>query len=246
MTGANASQDTAILFALPEESAPFLHRIRPEAHSLAVGVSGMGTRKAAQEARRLLEASGAARLIICGFAGGLRGEAPGTLVVARRVADYTAPDLPPRELSADARLCQTAEQVQKTTGWRTGGIAVQTGLLVTVPQVLASAAEKRQLAEETNALAVDMETVGAARVAQEWGIPWLAIRAITDGVNDTLPFDFDALTDAHGNPDRNKIILATLLQPWKIPALLRLGQRSTLAAGNLAHFLEAFLNALPE
>jgi adenosylhomocysteine nucleosidase len=90
-----------------------------------------------------------------------------------------------------------------------------------------------------------METWGAVQVAQKHGVPWLAVRAITDSVEADFPFDFNALADADGNVDRGRVILATIARPWKIPALLRLGARSSLAARNLATFLESFLEQIP-
>jgi adenosylhomocysteine nucleosidase len=86
-----------------------------------------------------------------------------------------------------------------------------------------------------------METAGAAQIAEERGVPWLALRAVTDGIADALPFDFDAYTDAEGNVNRNQIVLAALTRPWKIPALIQLGGRSARAARNLATFLETLL-----
>ena len=65
-------------------------------------------------------------------------------------------------------------------------------------------------------------------------------------LNEDLPFDFNALADAEGNVHRGRIVTKALLNPWKIPALIQLGQRSSLAARNLADFLQAFLDRLPE
>ena len=61
-----------------------------------------------------------------------------------------------------------------------------------------------------------------------------------------MPLDFNALADANGNVDKKRVIAATLTHPWKIPALIRLGARSSLAAKNLAAFLDAYLQALPD
>ena len=140
----------------------------------------------------------------------------------------------------DFRLLKTAQSACVPK------VNTQTGTLVTVNKVATTPTEKRELAARTGAIAVDMETAGAVRVAQERGIPWLAVRAITDGVNDELPLDFNALANPDGSVNRGRVIRATLAQPHKIPALIRLGQRSSLAANNLAAFLVAFLQTLPE
>jgi hypothetical protein len=113
-------------------------------------------------------------------------------------------------------------------------------------RVLAHAEEKAACKSQTNAVAVDMETWGAAQAAERAGARWVAIRAVTDGANDTLPLDFNAFADAQANPDRGRIMRHILLRPWKIPALIRLGARSSHAARRLASFLEAFLKRYPE
>ena len=41
--------------------------------------------------------------------------------------------------------------------------------------------------KETGAFAVDMESFGVARAAKEMGVPFIVIRAVSDGAADTLP-----------------------------------------------------------
>ena len=175
-------------------------------------------------------------LLICGFAGGLASElTPGTLVFGESATN------PQGELlKADSRLLATAESVSLP------GLAAMRGAIYTAEKVLGTSAEKRELAKRSEAVAVDMETFAAAQVAASHHVPWLAVRVVTDGVNDDMPLDFNALADANGNVDKSRVIAATLAHPWKIPALIRLGARSSLAAKNLAAFLNAYLDALPD
>lgn len=126
------------------------------------------------------------------------------------------------------------------------GVPVRRGTLLTIDRILTHSDAKRALALRTQAIAVDMETAGAVQAAEAVGVPWLAVRAITDGVADDMPFDFNALADADGNVDPRRVIRAALCRPWKIPALLRLGTNSWRAARNLAVFVEALLRQIPE
>lgn len=225
-----------VLFALPEEAAPFRRR-RLEAKRVRIACSGAGMRAAARSAERLAADCKLHCLLICGFAGGLASELrPGDLALSRQVTNDTAS---PVTYLADSVLLSAAESV------RLSGIPVQGGTLLTGERILTRSAEKRALAERTGAIAVDMETWGAVQVAQKHGVPWLAVRAITDSVEADFPLDFNALADADGNVDRGRVVLATIARPWKIPALLRLGARSSLAARNLATFLESFLEQIP-
>jgi adenosylhomocysteine nucleosidase len=229
-----------------------------EGVALSVTASGMGgrnaglhlnflcglTRSAQVDARRARESHREQipirRLLICGFGGGLTSDLPpGSLMVANRV-QTSGPSQNQQTYFPDPAMVAFAESISVP------GVRKKRGTLATVSHVLTTPDEKRHLAECTGAIAVDMETADAARVAQSQGIPWLSVRAITDGAEDTLPLDFNAFTDEDGNIDQGRVLRATLLRPWKIPALLRLRARSSLAARNLAAFIESFLAALPE
>ncbi len=209
-------------------------------YSLRIGV---GPRNAFENASALLQSVSSLRaVLIVGFAGGLdAGLAPGSVAVAETVTDT----LTGRCYAADSVLFATAARVSPPD------VRVARGPIASTDRVLVRAAEKRDLARTTGAIAVDMESAGAAAAAIEHGVPWLAVRAITDGVGDDLPFDFNALTfQAHGDPyggvDRGSIVASALLHPWKIPALVRLGIRSSLAARSLAAFLHALLPRISE
>lgn len=243
MTGrAGADADLAaarigVLFALPEESAPFKHEVdrlaarrkRTEPAALSnrcrIACSGAGAVKARRHAESLLAAGDLRCLVICGYAGGLTDSlASGDLFVADRVLDASGsccrphPDLVAAAMSVPHRdVCR--------------------GALFTECRVVEGPGEKRSLAARTGACAVDMETAGAADAANAHGIPWLAVRAISDGVNDWLPFDFNTLVGTDGEVDRGRVVRATLAHPWKIPAVVRLGVRSSRAARILARFL---------
>jgi adenosylhomocysteine nucleosidase len=204
--------------------------------------TGAGMLNAAEHARLLIESGlNLVGLLITGFAGGLTPELkPGHLLIADTVTDYTSQ----RTFRADSVLLATAESVRLSGEFGLSDVPIRRGILVTVERVLTQRQEKRALAGQTGAVGVDMETAGAARVAQERGIPWLAVRAITDGADDDLPFDFNEFTDADGKIDRGGIVHAALTHPWKIPALIRLGSRSSQAATCLNCFIGALLHSL--
>lgn len=238
MSGAaSSSPRVCVLFALPEEAAPFLRRqaaVPALQQCCRVVVSGVGAAKAGEETEKLVFEGRISHLIVCGFGGGLtEAVPPGGLVVAERVLDATGA----------ARYASVAYLPDSRMLARAEGPC---GALVTASRVLTTAEEKRTLHTRTGAQMVDMETAGAVRVAQQAGLPWLAVRAATDPVDESLPLDFNALADSEGNVDRGRVIAATLSRPWKIPALIRLGSRSALAAKKLAHFLENYLQQWPE
>lgn len=180
------------------------------------------------------------RLLICGFGGGLAPEiAPGDLFIADKVTHIVEEKKIYEEYLPDSGLHTLARSVPVT-------LRRKHGILITESRILTHVSEKKAVYARTGAAAVDMETAAAVRLADSHHVPWLAVRTISDGPGDSLPLDFEALSDADGNVDKGRVIRATLTHPWKIPALIRLGARSSLAAKNLATFIEAFLAALPE
>lgn len=233
-----ADAPVCILFALPDEAKPFQAQARARyghVRPASVAVSGVGMQNATRTAEAM-HLSMAHCLLICGFAGGLSaGLLPGTLVIGEAVTSSAG-----ETFKADSRLLAVAESV------RLPGLYAMRGMIYTGDKVLGLSAEKQELAGRCDAIAVDMETFGAAQVAARQHVPWLAVRVVTDGVDDDMPLDFNALAGADGNVDKKRVVGATLAQPWKIPALIRLGARSFHAAKNLALFLEAYLQSLPD
>jgi adenosylhomocysteine nucleosidase len=73
------------------------------------------------------------------------------------------------------------------------GREVHTGVVATGNQVISSTARRRWLRQTFDALAVEMETAAVAQVAMAHGLPWVAVRAISDMASDGLILDYDRL-----------------------------------------------------
>jgi 5'-methylthioadenosine/S-adenosylhomocysteine nucleosidase len=67
------------------------------------------------------------------------------------------------------------------------------GAVVTGNQVVFSSARRRWLRHTFGALAVEMETAAVAQVAVAHRLPWVAVRAISDGAGDELILDYSRL-----------------------------------------------------
>jgi adenosylhomocysteine nucleosidase len=112
--------------------------------------------------------------------------------------------------------------------------------LVTSSRV-ADTAEKRRLASTYEAVLVDMEAAGVARMAQMRGIPFYCIKGISDGYNDQLP-DFNRFISPGGQFKLARFMLFALLRPWYWHALIRMGENSREAARSIAQSLLDFLD----
>lgn len=112
--------------------------------------------------------------------------------------------------------------------------------LVTSPRV-ADAAEKRRLgAAYPAASLVDMEAAAVARLAAMRGIPFYAIKGISDTLDAKLP-DLNRFLSPEGRFQTGRFVLSSLLRPWYWPSLVRMGENSKKASQSIAETLQAFL-----
>jgi adenosylhomocysteine nucleosidase len=191
-------------------------------------LTGMGQAHAREAARRMLPD----RPDICistGLAGALRsGYRPGDVLVARLVSEVGEPVAVAShpELLTTAVECG-ARQVERFATSRT---------------LVARAAEKSRLGKQAEA--VEMESYTILAEAARYGVPAVAVRAISDTVDFDLPYDFDRARDSRGQIGIGGIVAQVLRHPSGLPSLLALARDCRLAARHLADFLDAYTGML--
>ena len=193
-------------------------------------LTGMGQSHALEAARRVLPG----RPDICistGLAGALRsGFHPGEILAARLVSEAGEPVAVAshQELLSTAVDCG-AKQIERFATSRT--------LLVT-------AQAKRNLAPEAEA--VEMESYTILAEAARYGVPTVAIRAISDTVDFNMPYNFENSCDRRGQIRVSGIVMQILRQPTGLPALLTLARDCRTASRHLANFLDIFTSTLSD
>lgn len=106
---------------------------------------------------------------------------------------------------------------------------------------VADRAEKERLAAAYPAVSVvDMEAAAIARLAQMRGIPFYAIKGISDELEAKLP-DFNRFLTPTGRFQTARFALSSLLTPSYWPALIRMGENSKKASQSIAESLQHFL-----
>ncbi|MBA4048732.1 MAG: phosphorylase [Sphingomonas sp.] len=113
------------------------------------------------------------------------------------------------------------------------------GLIIGQDQIAATAAEKAALHTATGALAVDMETHVAARVAARHGLAFAAIRAISDTAHDTLPPAALVGMNPDGSMALGRVLWSLARHPAQLPALIRTGRSAEAAFGALGGVAKA-------
>lgn len=87
--------------------------------------------------------------------------------------------------------------------------------------ILASRADKLELHRDTKAAAADMESHVAARVADEFGVPFAAVRVVSDSAARALPPAALVAMSKSGEVDVVAVLRSLVTQPSQIPALIR-------------------------
>jgi adenosylhomocysteine nucleosidase len=91
------------------------------------------------------------------------------------------------------------------------------GRLVVTP------AQKETLHFDTRALACDMESHVAARVAERHGLPFAVARVISDEADTSLPLAATKAMGSKGGVNLGGVLLGLLRRPWQLFALIALG-----------------------
>jgi hopanoid-associated phosphorylase len=103
------------------------------------------------------------------------------------------------------------------------------GLIAANDRPVADAAAKAALHARTGALAVDMESHVAARVAARHKLPFAALRVISDRAGDSLPPAALVGMRADGAIAVGAVIGSLLRHPLQLPALLRTAREAEAA-----------------
>jgi len=201
--------------------------------------SGIGQEQAAYAARLLLQRFQPSLLLSIGFAGALQSELqPADLILGERIIGTRGKGDLLEVLPLSPALLTQAEQAAKTSGLRWWK-----GTLLCSNRMLIEPREKSEAAE-SEALAVEMESWAIAQIALKAGVPFLAVKTISDLLDQGLGLDFNRLLDRNGYPAYSKILLAILTHPGALPSLWRLQRTTTRAKRSLTTFLARFLGQL--
>ena len=111
---------------------------------------------------------------------------------------------------------------------------VHLGPIAAGDHMIVTAADKAALYRKTAALAVDMESHVAARFAAEHGLPFAALRVISDTADRDLPKAVLAGMKPDGAMDLFGVLKALVRHPRQLPALIRTGRDAEVAFRRLA------------
>lgn len=203
---------------------------------LRLTVCGTGPRNAAAATAAAMEHDRPAVVVCAGLAGALHADLrAGDLVVATRVIDMESEG----QWDCDPALVTLAGALTD----RPVPSPAEGRVLITSPRIVGSAAEKARLSPR--AALVDMESAAVARAAHARGIPFVAIRVVSDVADEDFPIDINRYVDARGNLQRARLAAAALCRPRGLMFLLHMRKTAMAASRTLSVFMEAFCRRLP-
>jgi nucleoside phosphorylase len=211
----------AVTFALPAESSEFLRRLGSKSRADRNGISvvrgtigdrsievihtGVGENICRQRIAKFLGNQQFDCLISAGFAGSLNHELQvNDLLVAK---NFSTVDL---------------KHVRSSLS----NVSINAVDILTVPALIDSSEERKRMARESGASAVDMETESIARACAAHGIRLLALRVITDTPIEPFPAPPSVLFDIQ--QQRTHIAMLAkffLAHPTRISGLVQFARR---------------------
>ena len=192
--------------------------------------AGTGSERARRATQALIDAHSPKWIISAGFSGALHPDLKlGDIVLANSIVDLAGD-----ELRVDAKMAADPER-----GWHVGRLLMADEIVRTVDR-------KNQYHEQTQALAVDLESLAVAQVCAQTNTRFLAIRTISDDLSHDLPPEVMSVFGGSGSLRAGAIAGALWKRPSSVKDMWRLREQATLASERLARFLTGILPTLHE
>jgi adenosylhomocysteine nucleosidase len=193
---------------------------------VAIALSGAGRQAATKAVEALILGHRPGWVFSAGFCGGLHPKLQRhDILVADRVADVEG-----RQIAVDPQRIASAGLA--------AGAGVHVGRLLTVDKVVRRPSDKKALGEAHNALGVDLESLAVADACRQRLIPFLAIRVVSDAVDDELPREVERLARQKSRAAQFGAALGAILdRPGALKQMLKLKENSLQSSDRLAQTL---------
>jgi len=204
-----------------------------EGRRVAIVLSGAGRQAAARAAEALLLGHRPNWIVSAGFCGALSAKLNRhDLLVADRVADVQG-----SEIALDLTPIRDAPFLAKP--------GMHVGRLLSVDRIVRRPREKKALGQAHDALGVDLETLAVVDVARRRGVPVLAVRVVSDAVDDQLPREVERLSRQKSRTAQFGAALGAILnRPGAFKEMYQLRENALAASDRLAKVLVRLIEHL--
>ncbi len=203
---------------------------------VGVVLTGAGPRQAKLEISKAIgeEYDSTNLCLSSGLAGALRPQYQlGQILAARAVFSERAANDP------ESNLIDSSESL---IGFAKDGGATVVDRFYSAERAVGRADEKRHLGASADA--VEMESFEILFKATAEGIPAVAVRAVSDTVDEDLPLDMNEIFSDEGQVSIPRVLGQVARNPQSLPGLVRLGKNSRAASESLARFLDSYVGVL--
>ncbi len=225
-------------------NSPFIiWSARAASKEIIIVLSGMGTTNSEAAWNYVNEKHRPDYIISAGFGGALyNGACIGDLIAASSVLLY--PDVV-EATPAHGRQNYLAVPGAKDVMRRmTCAYMVHEGSILTLRNRLNKTEVQKELLQGLPYPVCDMETFSLAKLSLLEGLPFFAVRAVTDRIHEEIPQELFGVTDANGNYSLLRALRIILGNPALIPSSLRMGKNSWLASRKLCRAAEELIRIL--
>jgi adenosylhomocysteine nucleosidase len=194
--------------------------------SVVLALSRIGKVAAATTATALIERFKVQRLVFTGVAGGMAAKVQvGDVVVGTQYlqhdfdasplfARYEIPGYGRTRFAADTHLVAIISEAATAINHCASGlksIKIHEGLVASGDRFVSSATEAQTLRLALpDALCVEMEGAAVAQVCHDYGVPFVAVRTISDRADDTAHLDFGQFVRAVAGPYAVRLVDALM------------------------------------
>lgn len=213
-----------------------IYRGKHEDREVVLVQTGIGKRRAERAAELVLERYPVTSLVSLGFGGALTEEAKaGDVIICSTLYEDEGAGSP---CPSDANLVSLAAQAVVVAEVR-----LLQGSGVTAASVVSGPTDKEALGKRFSAKVVDMESYWIGRIASARQVPFLAVRAISDTVADSLP-PFGRFLDTNGNWRWGSASLHFLSHPHQLVKVYCYYRNARKAGSNLSRFVDCLIPRL--
>jgi nucleoside phosphorylase len=206
--------------------------------------TGMGAGNMETAFRRMLREGRPDIVLSAGFGGALYEDARiGDIVWSSRAFLLRGERTPqhehlPEDAVPDSDLGRRiGEKLHEKTAAREGSI-------VTLPEMMTKSKIKKIIPGGLPFPVCDLETFYLARLSHQNRVPFLALRSITDRLDEDIPPELMAVTDGTGQYRFLRAIGLLLARPKLIPLSVRLGRNAALASRSLGKAVTSLMEIL--
>jgi len=185
--------------------------------------TGMGSHNAEAAFEYVLAKYSPDFIVSMGFGGALyNGAAVGDLIYASKV------------LLIDEKLEDAIElpDAARIFSRLSGKINMHEGSILTLQKFMKKS-EIKQIMPQMSFPVCDMETFPLARLSMRKGLPFFAIRSITDRADEEIPLELFDVSDESGRCRSSRALRLLLSRPKLIPEVVKLGRNSRIASNSL-------------